>query len=81
MEMTAQALDKEAAQTLREGVKSTLKQQVFGQHKPNITKQQQKAIRDLNKDDILPADKGNSTVIMDREEYKKNIQDIYLTTV
>lgn len=46
---------------------------------PNLSRSEQAAIRDLSSDKsnhILPADKGNATVIMDRTTYSKKVQDI-----
>ena len=40
--------------------------------KPNLTYSQRAALRDLRNDNsivILPADKGNATVVMDRSTY------------
>ena len=41
---------------------------------PNLTRKQWKAIRNLRNDSsimILPADKGNATVLMDKKTYDK----------
>ncbi|XP_076390580.1 uncharacterized protein LOC105662853 [Megachile rotundata] len=46
---------------------------------PNLTKSEQKALQDIRKRKdilILPADKGNMTVIMDRNEYVKKVHDL-----
>ncbi|XP_076396721.1 uncharacterized protein LOC143265924 [Megachile rotundata] len=45
----------------------------------NLTKSEQKALQDIRKRKdilILPADKGNMTVIMDRNEYVKKVHDL-----
>ena len=47
--------------------------------KPNITKEERQALYKLKKDDsikILPADKGRVTVIMNSEEYDKQIMKL-----
>ena len=41
----------------------------------NLTKAESQGLHQLKKDQnlkILPADKGNATVIMDKEDYEKN---------
>ena len=76
-EKTARSLDHRSAQQLRENVKSCLDKQQTS--KPNLSKQQLIAISNLRKDDsivILPADKGNSTVVMDKSTYQSKIMDI-----
>ena len=57
---------------LRAKVASTLKSAKLP--KSNVTKEERKAIKELKKVDsilILPADKGRSTVILDKCEYEK----------
>ncbi|XP_072018481.1 uncharacterized protein [Amphiura filiformis] len=44
--------------------------------KPNLTKVEKKALRDLKKEEsimILPADKGKATVVLDKEEYEEKV--------
>nr|XP_060622650.1 uncharacterized protein LOC132769734 [Anolis sagrei ordinatus] len=50
----------------------------------NITRKERQAIRDLNSDPdilILPADKGNATVIMHTEQYKEKIRKLLDPTI
>ena len=69
-ESTTRQLDTEKAKKLREGVSNAL-------HKArlptsNLDRGMLKTMKDLQKDDsivILPADKENATVVMDRTEY------------
>ena len=45
--------------------------------KPNITKEESKALRELKKNDhivILKADKGGATVILNKEDYIKKMK-------
>ena len=47
--------------------------------KPNISKTKRQALKSLQDDDsiiILPADKGNATVVMDRVEYSNKLVDL-----
>ena len=47
--------------------------------KPNISKTERQALKSLQDDDsiiILPADKGNATVVMDRLEYSNKLTDL-----
>ena len=47
--------------------------------KPNISKTERLALKSLKEDNstiILPADKGNATVIMDRVEYSNKLADL-----
>ena len=47
-----------------------------------MTRQQMKAVRELKAMDdvvILPADKGNSTVVMEKEEYNKKMMELLNT--
>ena len=69
-EVTARHLDTNTAQKLREGVARVLTS--AKPPKPNLTYSQRAALRDLRNDNsivILPADKGNATVVMDRSTY------------
>ena len=65
--------DTEAAE-LRSDVVRTVKRARLP--KPNITKAERAALRNLQKDDtiiILPADKGRSTVLMNTDDYNTKI--------
>ena len=47
--------------------------------KPNLTKQQSRALNSLCRDDsivVLPADKGNASVIMETSKYQHKIDEI-----
>ena len=49
--------------------------------RPNLSYTQKTALKDLHKDNtivILPADKGNATVVMDRSLYEEKMKDILL---
>ena len=73
-ESTARQLDSEKAKTLRMEVSTAL-------HKArppasNVDKGMLRALKNLRKDEdivILPADKGNATVVMDKVEYVKKM--------
>ena len=48
-------------------------------NKQTVTKEERQAIKDLKKADdiiILPADKGKSTVILDKNEYDENVNNM-----
>ena len=48
--------------------------------KSNISKEEARAIKELKKDQdrmVLPADKGVSMVVMDREEYERKSEDLF----
>ena len=69
-EATARQLDAESAKTLRVRVSDALR--TARPPQSNLDKGMKKALKDLKKDEeivILPADKGNATVVMDRSEY------------
>ena len=66
---------------LRAEVKNILKK--AHPPKPNITKEEWKAIEKLRKDDtqiVLVADKGVALVVMKREDYDKKVEDLLNTT-
>ena len=47
--------------------------------KPNISKSERQAIKSLQDDNniiILPEDKGNATVVLDRVEYSNKLADL-----
>lgn len=70
-ESTCKELKPEGAEQLRAEVSKIL--QRAKPPKPNIDKRMKRALADLRKDDtivILKADKGNATVVMNREEYR-----------
>ena len=49
--------------------------------RPNLSYTQKTALKDLRKDNtivILPADKGNATVVMDRSLYEEKMKEILL---
>ena len=77
VEQTCQNLAQGEAEELRAEVKAVLKK--FQPPKANITKEEQKAMSQLKKDInsvILTADKGTYLVVMDKEEYINNAQDL-----
>ncbi len=76
-ESTARKLNKEDGQQLRTGVALIL--QKSKPPKSNISKKQHKALTNLKRNKnivILPADKGNATVVMDRYEYKMKMKKL-----
>ena len=77
VEQTCQNLAQGEAEELRAEVKAVLKK--CQPPKTNITKEEQKALRELKKGTnrvILTADKGTCLVVMDREEYIKKAEDL-----
>ena len=47
--------------------------------RPNLGKEQREALKKLREDDsivILPADKGNATVVLNKEDYEKKVENI-----
>ena len=76
-----QKLEKGEAEELRVEVKNILKK--AHPPKPNITKEEWKAIEKLRKDDtwiVLMADKGVALVVMKKEEYDKKAEELLNTT-
>ncbi|XP_078621335.1 uncharacterized protein LOC144887811 [Branchiostoma floridae x Branchiostoma japonicum] len=70
-------LPQRQAEALRAKVATTLK--VSKPPPSNITREEQIALKDLatNQDIvILPADKGRCTVVLDREQYDRKVQDL-----
>ena len=72
MEATSQKLDQSTADALRLAFCGALQQ--AKPPKPNLSFHQRRALWELGKDEsivILHADKGRSTVILDREDYTR----------
>ena len=68
------------AEELRGEVKAILKKD--NKNKPNITKEEYQAIKDLRRDKtrmVLTADKGVSMVVMDREDYNSKSEELLHT--
>ena len=66
----------EEADTIRDKVSLTLKNSK--PPKDNLSKDERKALKELQSDTsivILPADKGRSTVILNREDYLEKCMD------
>ena len=81
IEEICQKLEMGEAEELRAEVKNILKK--AHPPKPNITKEEQKAIENLRKDDtriVLMEDKGVALVVMKREEYDKKAEELLNTT-
>ena len=77
VEQTYQNLAQGEAEELRAEVKAVLKK--IQPPKPNITKEEQKALKELKKDTnrvILTVDKGTCLVVMDKEEYISKAQEL-----
>ena len=80
-EEIGQKLEKGKEEELRAEVKNILKK--AHPPKPNITKEELKAIEKLRKDDtqiVFMADKGVALVVMKREEYDKKAEELLNTT-
>ena len=76
-EATASQLDGETAQLLRHRVSSILS--TAKPPKSNLSRQLQKAVKNLREDRdivILPADKGNATVILDQTDYAAKMEHL-----
>ena len=79
-EEICQKLEKGEAEELRAEVKNILKK--GHPPKPNLTKEELKAMEKLRKDDtqiVLIADKGVVLVVMKREDYDKKVEDLLNT--
>ena len=77
-EATARCLDPVIGDQLRAGVSRALASSKVP--KSNLSYAQRTALKDLRKDDgivILPADKGNATVILDKDEYSKKMKNLF----
>ena len=79
-EQTARRLNEKNGQTLREGVQCSLREAKTPE--PTLTRTERKALKEL-KDlsrrkglKILPADKGNATVMMDSTQYASKLGDL-----
>ena len=76
-EATARQLNEESAQHLRSKVSAILR--TAKPPKSNLSPGLQSAMRKLQRDKdivIIPADKGNATVVMDLSEYTRKIEDL-----
>ena len=76
-ELTARQLDHRSAQQLRQNLKTSLNK-YKPPTSPTLSQHNPRAIASLRKDDsivILPADKGNSTVVTNRIEYNDKVND------
>ena len=74
-EATASQLDSETAQLLRHRVSSILS--TAKTPRSNLSRELQKAVKNLREDRnivILPADKGNATVILDQVDYAAKME-------
>ena len=70
IESAVRPLDAERADTVRRSVNTILQQ--AKPPTPNITKEQQEALKSLKEDNsimVLPADKGRASVILDADTY------------
>ena len=77
-EATARCLDPVIGDQLRAGVSRALASSKVP--KSNLSYAQRAALKDLRNDDgivILPADKGNATVILDKDEYSKKMKSLF----
>ena len=77
VEKTCQSLTQGEADEIRAGIKAAIKRS--HPPRPNITREEQKALRELKKDDtrvILTADKGVCLVVLDKDEYMKKAEEL-----
>ncbi|XP_046400913.1 uncharacterized protein LOC124167151 [Ischnura elegans] len=77
VEQVIRKLPVEAADEIRSDVVMTLKRAV--PPKPNLTREERNALQAIRRDPkivVLPADKGNATVLMPTEEYHKKVNEI-----
>ena len=77
VEQTCLSLIQEEAEELWAEVKVVIKK--IHSFKPNITREEQKALKELREDNtriVLTADKGVCMVVMDREEYTKKAEEL-----
>ena len=77
IEEVCQKLERGEAEELRGEVKAILKR--AHPPKPNITREEQKAMEELRKDTtrtVLTVDKGVALVVMDQEDYQKKAEEL-----
>ena len=77
VETSLATLDEQTAEQIRQDVSRVLKS--AKPPKPNLTHQEQQAPKKLNKTEnitILPADKGNATVVMKSEDYNTKMEQL-----
>ena len=77
VEKTCQNLTQGEADEMRAEIKAAIK----GSHppRPNITRDEQRALRELKKDDtrvILTADKGVCLLVLDKDEYIRKAEEL-----
>ena len=81
IEEVCQKLERGEVEELRGEVKAILKR--AHPPKPNITREEQKAMEELRKDTtrtVLTADKGVALVVMDQEDYQKKAEELLSKT-
>ena len=77
IEEVCQKMEKGEVEELRGEVKAILKR--AHPPKPNISREEQKAMKELRKDanrTVLTADKGVALVVMDQEDYQKKAEEL-----
>ena len=77
IERTCSQLQQGKVEELRGGIKAIIKKTLPS--KPNITKEDHQALRQLKKDEnrmILTADKGVSLVVLDKEDYIQKAEEL-----
>jgi len=82
VEGVARKMNHEEASELRGSVCSILKRARLPH--PNLTKEERKALKDLKQENgitILPADKGNATVVLDAEAYEQKVRNLLEDTI
>ena len=80
-ELACKNLNKQSSADLKSEVARSVKKQnrSTSRSKPNITREETKALHALKKDDsilILPADKGKATVVLDKQVYHDKLQTL-----
>lgn len=77
IESVARKMDEESASNLTNTVCNVLKK--AKPPPPNLDKDERTALKTLRMSDnitILPADKGNATVVMDTDQYKEKLKNL-----
>ena len=78
-ELASRNLNRQSAADLKSEVARSIKKVNKAKLRPNISREESIAMRELKKDDtimVLPADKGKATVIMDTTVYKDKLKTI-----
>ncbi|XP_060531998.1 uncharacterized protein LOC132705430 [Cylas formicarius] len=77
VEASLSTIDEQDAELIRQDVARVLRQSKPPQ--PNLSREEMQALRNLNNNEnilIMPADKGNATVVMNTSDYNAKLEDI-----